>query len=157
MWISQVKNGGVAYRSGLVERGDGLLAINGVPVGTSTLSEAAGMLRDSTDIVVLQIRKKERQAELDDNVEFTVELMRRGRSLGITLNGECSIAVLCDDLVRYVVTTLSRLASADECTASSLCTSTLFVCYKVSLSFLYHWYHQLKCCGCLCPCIVRFS
>ena len=88
MWISQVKTGGVAYRSGLVERGDGLMAINGVPVGAATLSEAAGMLRDSTDIVVLQICKKERPLEVDDNVEFTVELVRRGRNLGITLNGK---------------------------------------------------------------------
>ncbi|XP_065178920.1 glutamate receptor-interacting protein 1-like isoform X1 [Sycon ciliatum] len=88
MWISQVKRGGVAYRSGLVECGDGLQAINGIPVGRSTLSEAAGMLRDSTDIVVLTICKKEHQLDVaDDSVEFAVELVRRGRSLGITLNG----------------------------------------------------------------------
>lgn len=58
MWISKLKKGGIAYRTGMLHSGDVLLAINGVGLENCTLGEAARMLKNTGDTVSLRVSKE---------------------------------------------------------------------------------------------------
>ena len=89
--ISVVKPGSVAHRSGIVDAGDRLLAIDGLRLDDATLEEATHLLKTSDDVVKLTIEKDETYAEEDEDgcsLCFTVELRRRGkRSLTSSARG----------------------------------------------------------------------
>ncbi|XP_065178710.1 glutamate receptor-interacting protein 2-like isoform X2 [Sycon ciliatum] len=87
LWVSQVKKGGVAYRSGMLQAGDYLIAVNGKSVDGLTLTQAAELLKTDDEFVTLQIKKDPRIAGSSDSVVLTVEISRHGENLGITLNG----------------------------------------------------------------------
>ena len=57
IWISSLKKGGVAYRSGMLQPGDAILSINGQSLEQRNLREAAQILKDSGDSVVVRVSK----------------------------------------------------------------------------------------------------
>ncbi len=63
IWISRLKKGGIAYRTGMLHSGDILLAINGVGLETANLSQAAEMLKNAGERVSLKVSKE--NGELD--------------------------------------------------------------------------------------------
>ncbi len=58
IWISRLKKGGIAYRTGMLHSGDILLAINGVGLETANLSQAAEMLKNAGERVSLKVSKE---------------------------------------------------------------------------------------------------
>ena len=58
IWISSLKKGGVAYRSGMLNSGDAILSINGQSLDQCNLRDAAQILKSSGDSVVLKITKE---------------------------------------------------------------------------------------------------
>jgi C-terminal processing protease CtpA/Prc len=87
IWISQVKKGGVAHRTGTLEPGDVLLAVDGKSLKGATLHHAVKLLKTTADIVTLQISKDAATLGPPGSIVFAVELVRRGASLGITVHG----------------------------------------------------------------------
>ncbi|XP_065830326.1 glutamate receptor-interacting protein 1-like isoform X2 [Oscarella lobularis] len=87
IWISQIKKGGVAHRTGTIEPGDTLLAIDGRNLEKVDMQKATALLKATGDIVTLQISKDSATAGPPGSVLFSVELIRRGASLGITVHG----------------------------------------------------------------------
>ncbi|KAH7975230.1 hypothetical protein HPB49_025279 [Dermacentor silvarum] len=88
--ISDIKHGSVAHRTGTLQPGDHLLAIDSVRMDNCTIEDAAQILQASEEVVKLRIRKDEAFCEEPDAtgaVIFTVELARHGGPLGITISG----------------------------------------------------------------------
>ncbi|XP_019855523.1 PREDICTED: glutamate receptor-interacting protein 2-like [Amphimedon queenslandica] len=95
VWISDLKKGGIAYRSGSLKVGDILLTINGVSVVNGTPHEAAALLTSSGERISLSVRReatnnfmpsKQLQSK-STPVIYAVELTKNGDSLGISLDG----------------------------------------------------------------------
>ena len=76
------------FRTGTLEPGDVLLAIDGKNLEGATLQHAVELLKSSGDVVTLQISKDTATLGPPGTIVFTVELMRRGASLGITVHGK---------------------------------------------------------------------
>ncbi|XP_022255075.1 glutamate receptor-interacting protein 2-like, partial [Limulus polyphemus] len=88
--ISDIKQGSVAHRTGTLQPGDKLLAIDSVRMDNCTLEDAYEILKACDQIVKLRIRKDETFSEEPDSsgtVVYTVELVRHGGPLGITISG----------------------------------------------------------------------
>ncbi|XP_061524518.1 glutamate receptor-interacting protein 1 isoform X3 [Phycodurus eques] len=88
--ISDIKKGSVAHRTGTLELGDKLLAIDNIRVETCSMEEAAQILQQCEELVKLKIRKDEDNSdeqEVSGSIIYTVELQRYGGPLGITISG----------------------------------------------------------------------
>lgn len=88
--ISDIKCGSVAHRTGTLQPGDRLLAIDSVRMDNCTIEDAAEILQGCEEVVKLRIRKDDAFCEEPDatgTVVFTVELARHGGPLGITISG----------------------------------------------------------------------
>ncbi|XP_076344029.1 glutamate receptor-interacting protein 1-like isoform X3 [Tachypleus tridentatus] len=88
--ISDIKKGSVAHRTGTLQPGDKLLAIDSVRMDSCTLDDAAEIMKACDQVVKLRIRKDETFSEEPDSsgtVVYTVELVRHGGPLGITISG----------------------------------------------------------------------
>ncbi|XP_060036611.1 glutamate receptor-interacting protein 2 isoform X2 [Erinaceus europaeus] len=88
--ISDIKRGSVAHRTGTLEPGDKLLAIDSTRLDGCPLDEALQILQQSQDLVTLKIRKDEDNSdeqEATGAISYTVELKRHGGPLGITISG----------------------------------------------------------------------
>lgn len=58
IWISRLKKGGIAYRTGMLNCGDILLGINGISLEHVNLNQAAEMLKSSGERVALKVSKE---------------------------------------------------------------------------------------------------
>ena len=58
IWISNLKKGGIAYRSGMLHSGDVIIAINDSSLENSNLREAAQILLNAKESVTLRIGKE---------------------------------------------------------------------------------------------------
>uniref|UniRef100_A0A3B1JQR3 Glutamate receptor interacting protein 2a n=1 Tax=Astyanax mexicanus TaxID=7994 RepID=A0A3B1JQR3_ASTMX len=88
--ISEIKRGSIAHRTGTLEPGDRLLAIDNVKLEHCGMEEAMAILHQAEDMVRLRIQKDEDnldELESSGSVIFTVELKRHGGPLGITISG----------------------------------------------------------------------
>ncbi|KAJ8381345.1 hypothetical protein SKAU_G00021230 [Synaphobranchus kaupii] len=88
--ISDIKKGSVAHRTGTLELGDKLLAIDNIRLDTCSMEEAVQILNQCEDLVKLKIRKDEDNSdeqEVCGAIIYTVELKRYGGPLGITISG----------------------------------------------------------------------
>ncbi|XP_034382414.1 glutamate receptor-interacting protein 1 isoform X2 [Cyclopterus lumpus] len=88
--ISDIKKGSVAHRTGTLELGDKLLAIDNIRVESCSMEEAVQILQQCEELVKLKIRKDEDNSdeqEVSGNIIYTVELQRYGGPLGITISG----------------------------------------------------------------------
>ncbi|KAK9722887.1 PDZ domain [Popillia japonica] len=88
--ISDIRIGSIAHRTGTLHAGDRLLAVDNKPLDHMTIENAFEILQMSTnDIVTLKIEKTETENSnlLLDSVVYTVELVRYGGPLGITISG----------------------------------------------------------------------
>ncbi|XP_051059274.1 glutamate receptor-interacting protein 2 [Phodopus roborovskii] len=88
--ISDIKKGSVAHRTGTLEPGDKLLAIDNIRLDHCPMEDAVQILRQCEDVVKLKIRKDEDNSDEQENtgaVSYTVELKRYGGPLGITISG----------------------------------------------------------------------
>ncbi|XP_073802309.1 glutamate receptor-interacting protein 1 isoform X35 [Danio rerio] len=108
--ISDIKKGSVAHRTGTLELGDKLLAIDNIRLDNCSMEDAVQILQQCEDLVKLKIRKDEdnsgvlRAGSVDRNARvllacvadeqetsgaiiYTVELKRYGGPLGITISG----------------------------------------------------------------------
>ncbi|XP_076310897.1 glutamate receptor-interacting protein 1-like isoform X3 [Tachypleus tridentatus] len=88
--ISDIKKGSIAHRTGTLQPGDKLLAINAIRMDNCTIEDAAEILMAAEDVVKLRIRKDETYSEDPEEsgvVIYTVELLRHGGPLGITISG----------------------------------------------------------------------
>ncbi|XP_022240869.1 glutamate receptor-interacting protein 2-like isoform X2 [Limulus polyphemus] len=88
--ISDIKKGSVAHRTGTLQPGDKLLAIDSVRMDNCTLDDASEIMKACDQVVKLRIRKDETFSEEPDasgSVVYTVELVRHGGPLGITISG----------------------------------------------------------------------
>ena len=85
--ISEVCPGSVAHRSGSVQAGDKLLAINNSKIECMSLDEAVLALQKE-EVIRLKLQKGEGDLETDQlPLVYTVELVRHGGPLGITISG----------------------------------------------------------------------
>ncbi|XP_006236957.1 glutamate receptor-interacting protein 2 isoform X3 [Rattus norvegicus] len=88
--ISDIKKGSVAHRTGTLEPGDKLLAIDNIRLDHCPMEYAVQILRQCEDLVKLKIRKDEDNSDEQESsgaVSYTVELKRYGGPLGITISG----------------------------------------------------------------------
>ncbi|XP_028970615.2 glutamate receptor-interacting protein 1 isoform X5 [Esox lucius] len=89
--ISDIKKGSVAHRTGTLELGDKLLAIDNIRLDNCSMEDAVQILQQCEDLVKLKIRKDEdnsgNEQELSGSIIYTVELKRYGGPLGITISG----------------------------------------------------------------------
>ncbi|XP_063609660.1 glutamate receptor-interacting protein 2-like isoform X2 [Penaeus indicus] len=86
--ISEVVRGSPAHRSGTMQPGDRLLAIDSTRLEHLTLEDARAILQCCDDIVTLRVQKDELYSEESGSlVVYTVELVRHGGALGITISG----------------------------------------------------------------------
>ncbi|KAF2884506.1 hypothetical protein ILUMI_21651 [Ignelater luminosus] len=88
--ISEIRRGSIAHRTGTLHAGDRLLEIDNRPLDHMSFESAFDIFQTSTnDIVTLKIEKTETDnANLFlDCVVYTVELIRYGGPLGITISG----------------------------------------------------------------------
>uniref|UniRef100_A0A8C9EG10 Glutamate receptor interacting protein 2 n=1 Tax=Phocoena sinus TaxID=42100 RepID=A0A8C9EG10_PHOSS len=87
--ISDIKKGSVAHRTGTLEPGDKLLAIDNIRLDNCPMEDAVQILRQCEDLVKLKIRKDEDNSDEQATgaVSYTVELKRYGGPLGITISG----------------------------------------------------------------------
>ncbi|XP_056604007.1 glutamate receptor-interacting protein 1 isoform X3 [Triplophysa dalaica] len=108
--ISEIKKGSVAHRTGTLELGDKLLAIDNIRLDNCSMEDAVQILQQCEDLVKLKIRKDEdnsgilRDGSVDRDARvllacvadeqetsgaiiYTVELKRFGGPLGITISG----------------------------------------------------------------------
>jgi hypothetical protein len=85
--ITEVRPGSVAHRTGSVQAGDKLLAINNSRIDTITLEDAV-MFLQTEEVLRLKLQKGEVETETDQlPIVYTVELVRHGGPLGITISG----------------------------------------------------------------------
>ncbi|GFN84600.1 hypothetical protein PoB_001110600 [Plakobranchus ocellatus] len=87
LFISDVRKGSVAHRTGSVQPGDKLLAINDVRLDTCTSEDAMHLLELPDDIVKLKLRREDPDEGNEGFIIYTVELQRYGGPLGITISG----------------------------------------------------------------------
>nr|XP_045595097.1 glutamate receptor-interacting protein 2-like isoform X2 [Procambarus clarkii] len=86
--ISEVVRGSPAHRSGTMQPGDRLLAIDDTRLENLTLEDAKTILQCCDEIVTLRVQKDELYSEESGGlVIYTVELVRHGGALGITISG----------------------------------------------------------------------
>ncbi|XP_066580709.1 glutamate receptor-interacting protein 1 isoform X4 [Amia ocellicauda] len=88
--ISDIKKGSVAHRTGTLELGDKLLAIDNIRLDNCSMEDAVQILQQCEDLVKLKIRKDEDNSDEQESsgaVIYTVELKRYGGPLGITISG----------------------------------------------------------------------
>ncbi|XP_063068699.1 glutamate receptor-interacting protein 1 [Engraulis encrasicolus] len=89
--ISDIKKGSVAHRTGTLELGDKLLAIDNIRLENCSMEDAVQILQQCEDLVKLKIRKDEDNSvdeqEVSGAIIYTVELKRYGGPLGITISG----------------------------------------------------------------------
>ncbi|XP_053576892.1 glutamate receptor-interacting protein 2 [Bombina bombina] len=88
--ISDIKKGSVAHRTGTLEPGDKLLAIDNIRLDNCSMEDAVQILRQCEELVKLKIRKDEDNSdeqETSGSIIYTVELKRYGGPLGITISG----------------------------------------------------------------------
>ncbi|XP_051550367.1 glutamate receptor-interacting protein 2-like isoform X1 [Myxocyprinus asiaticus] len=88
--ISDIKKGSMAHRTGTLEPGDKLLAIDNIRLENCSMEDAVQILEQSEDLVKLKIRKDEDNSdeqEASGSIIYTVELKRYGGPLGITISG----------------------------------------------------------------------
>ncbi|XP_019743992.1 glutamate receptor-interacting protein 2-like isoform X2 [Hippocampus comes] len=88
--ISDIRKGSVAHRTGTLEPGDRLLAIDGVRLEDCTIEDATHVLDQAEDMVKLRIQKDEDnidELEMSGSIVYTVELKRYNGPLGITISG----------------------------------------------------------------------
>ncbi|XP_065145918.1 glutamate receptor-interacting protein 1 isoform X8 [Paramisgurnus dabryanus] len=88
--ISEIKKGSVAHRTGTLELGDKLLAIDNIRLDNCSMEDAVQILQQCEDLVKLKIRKDEDNSdeqESSGSIIYTVELKRYGGPLGITISG----------------------------------------------------------------------
>ncbi|KAM5279656.1 glutamate receptor-interacting protein 2 [Ctenodactylus gundi] len=88
--ISDVKKGSVAHRTGTLEPGDKLLAIDNIRLDNCAMEDAVQILRQCEDLVKLKVQKDEDNSdeqEASGAVSYTVQLKRHGGPLGITISG----------------------------------------------------------------------
>ncbi|XP_055881782.1 glutamate receptor-interacting protein 2-like [Biomphalaria glabrata] len=87
LYISDVRRGSVAHRTGSIQSGDTLLAINDVRLDTCTPEDAMHLLELPDDIVKLKLRRDDPDEGNEGFIIYTVELQRFGGPLGITISG----------------------------------------------------------------------
>ncbi|KAK7884167.1 hypothetical protein WMY93_027290 [Mugilogobius chulae] len=88
--ISEIKKGSIAHRTGTLEPGDRLLAIDSVRLEHCTMEDAMHVLNQAEDMVKLRIQKDEDnidELEMSGSIIYTVELKRYHGPLGITISG----------------------------------------------------------------------
>ncbi|XP_072305830.1 glutamate receptor-interacting protein 2a isoform X1 [Eucyclogobius newberryi] len=88
--ISEIKRGSIAHRTGTLEPGDRLLAIDSVRLEHCTMEDAMHVLNQAEDMVKLRIQKDEDnidELEMSGSIIYTVELKRYNGPLGITISG----------------------------------------------------------------------
>ncbi|KAI7791706.1 glutamate receptor-interacting protein 1 [Triplophysa rosa] len=88
--ISEIKKGSVAHRTGTLELGDKLLAIDNIRLDNCSMEDAVQILQQCEDLVKLKIRKDEDNSDEQETsgaIIYTVELKRYGGPLGITISG----------------------------------------------------------------------
>uniref|UniRef100_UPI003AAFD93D glutamate receptor-interacting protein 2-like n=1 Tax=Centroberyx gerrardi TaxID=166262 RepID=UPI003AAFD93D len=88
--ISDIKKGSIAHRTGTLEPGDRLLAIDSVRLENCTMEDAMHVLQQAEDMVKLRIQKDEDnidELEMSGSIIYTVELKRYNGPLGITISG----------------------------------------------------------------------
>ncbi|XP_053724688.1 glutamate receptor-interacting protein 2 isoform X3 [Synchiropus splendidus] len=88
--ISDIKKGSMAHRTGTLEPGDKLLAIDNIRLENCSRDDAEQILQQSEELVKLKIRKDEDNSdeqETSGSIIYTVELKRYGGPLGITISG----------------------------------------------------------------------
>ncbi|XP_051974810.1 glutamate receptor-interacting protein 1 isoform X2 [Xyrauchen texanus] len=88
--ISDIKKGSVAHRTGTLELGDKLLAIDNIRLDSCSMEDAVQILQQCEDLVKLKIRKDEDNSDEQESsgaIIYTVELKRFGGPLGITISG----------------------------------------------------------------------
>ncbi|XP_039625665.1 glutamate receptor-interacting protein 1 isoform X11 [Polypterus senegalus] len=88
--ISDIKKGSVAHRTGTLEVGDKLLAIDNIRLDNCSMEDAVQILQQCEDLVKLKIRKDEDNSDEQESsgaIIYTVELKRYGGPLGITISG----------------------------------------------------------------------
>jgi C-terminal processing protease CtpA/Prc len=88
--VSSVSPGSVAHRSGSIQSGDRLIAINNTRIDSMTVDQALLAL-NGTDVQVIRLKlyKGELKGEPEEQppVVYTVELIRHGGPLGVTISG----------------------------------------------------------------------
>ncbi|KAF6731761.1 Glutamate receptor-interacting protein 2 [Oryzias melastigma] len=88
--ISDIRKGSMAHRTGTLEPGDKLLAIDNIRLENCTREDAEQILQQCEELVKLKIRKDEDNSdeqETSGSIIYTVELKRYGGPLGITISG----------------------------------------------------------------------
>uniref|UniRef100_A0A803TCN4 Glutamate receptor interacting protein 2 n=1 Tax=Anolis carolinensis TaxID=28377 RepID=A0A803TCN4_ANOCA len=88
--ISDIKKGSVAHRTGTLEPGDKLLAIDNIRLDNCSMEDAVQILKQCEELVKLKIRKDEDNSDEQETtgaIIYTVELKRYGGPLGITISG----------------------------------------------------------------------
>ncbi|TNN42726.1 Glutamate receptor-interacting protein 2 [Liparis tanakae] len=88
--ISDIQKGSMAHRTGTLEPGDRLLAIDGVRLENCSMEDAMRVLQQAEDMVKLRVQKDEDNVdefEMSGSVVYTVELKRYNGPLGITISG----------------------------------------------------------------------
>ncbi|KAM8830727.1 glutamate receptor-interacting protein 2-like isoform 2-T2 [Synchiropus picturatus] len=109
--ISEIRKGSIAHRTGTLEPGDRLLAIDSVRLENCTMEDAMHVLQQAEDMVKLRIQKDEDnigstvtqnkclgrelnsavynvdELEMSGSIIYTVELKRYNGPLGITISG----------------------------------------------------------------------
>lgn len=87
--ISDIRRGSVAHRTGTLQPGDRLLAIDSLRLDQCSLEDTQEILQGSSEIVTLRIQKDDTFSDVPDSrtVVYTVELARHGGPLGITIAG----------------------------------------------------------------------
>ncbi|XP_072915672.1 glutamate receptor-interacting protein 1 isoform X2 [Hemitrygon akajei] len=88
--ISDIKKGSVAHRTGTLELGDKLLAIDSIRLDNCSVEDAIQILHQCEELVKLKIRKDEDNSDEQESsgaIIYTVELKRYGGPLGITISG----------------------------------------------------------------------
>ncbi|XP_058841561.1 glutamate receptor-interacting protein 1 isoform X3 [Acipenser ruthenus] len=88
--ISDIKKGSMAHRTGTLELGDKLLAIDNIRLDNCSMEDAVQILQQCEDLVKLKIRKDEDNSDEQESsgaIIYMVELKRYGGPLGITISG----------------------------------------------------------------------
>ncbi|XP_038127232.1 glutamate receptor-interacting protein 2-like isoform X3 [Cyprinodon tularosa] len=88
--ISDIRKGSIAHRTGTLEPGDRLLAIDSVRLDNCSMEDAMSVLQQAEDMVKLRIQKDEDnidELEMSGSIIYTVELKRFNGPLGITISG----------------------------------------------------------------------
>ncbi|MGH0137556.1 UNVERIFIED_CONTAM: hypothetical protein FKN15_002462 [Acipenser sinensis] len=98
--ISDIKKGSMAHRTGTLELGDKLLAIDNIRLDNCSMEDAVQIMQQCEDLVKLKIRKDEDNSGIRKHIPkkpdeqessgaiiYTVELKRYGGPLGITISG----------------------------------------------------------------------